>query len=61
MVLFWRISGIIYYGNVNVNGFMNRMNAAVSINKNVQNMYRRRLDYSHLTYFVIKCEQCKLA
>lgn len=61
MVLFWRISGIIYYGNVNVNGFMNRMNAAVFINKNVQNMYRMRWDYSHLTHFVIKYEQRKHA
>ena len=61
MVLFWRISGIIYYGNVNLNEFMNRMNAAVSINKNVQNMYRIRLDYSQLTHFVIKYEQRKHA
>ena len=61
MVSFWRISGMIYYGNVNLNGFMNRMNAAVSINKNVQNMYRMRSDYSHLTHFVIKYEQRKHA
>lgn len=61
MVLFWRISGIIYYGNVNVNEIMNGINASGFVNKNVQNMYRMRLDYSHLTYFVIKCEQCKRA
>lgn len=61
MVSFWRISGIIHYGNVNLNEFMNRMNAAVSINKNVQNMYRMRSDYSHLTHFVIKYEQRKHA
>lgn len=57
MVLFWRISGIIYYGNVNVNEIVNGINAFGFVNKNVQNMYRMRLDYSHLTHFMIKCEQ----
>ena len=61
MVSFWRISGIIYYGNVNVNEIMNGINASGFVNKNVQNMYRMRWDYSHLTYFVIKYEQCKPA
>lgn len=61
MVLFWRISGIIYYGNVNVNEIVNGINASGFVNKNVENMYRMRSDYSYLTHFVIKYEQRKCA
>lgn len=61
MVLFWRISGIIYYGNVNVNEIVNEINASGFVNKNVQNMYGMRLYYSHLTHFMMKYEQRKHA